>query len=110
MHIGGLDGSSEPDSKANKWNATVIVKVHNEGDHPINGITVSGTWSGGTSGGGSCSTKSDGQCSITKNNIRSNVSRVTFSVDNLTDNSGIYYYEPADNDDPPGSSIDITWP
>jgi hypothetical protein len=110
MHVGDLDGSGESNSKANKWNATVTVTVHDEGHGPIEGITVGGTWSGGTSGGGSCSTNSQGKCSISKSNLRSNVSSVTFSADSLTDNSGIYYYEPADNDDPPGSSIDITQP
>jgi hypothetical protein len=105
MHVGDLDGSSESTSKANKWNATVTVTVHNdEADDPINGITVSGTWSGGTSGGGSCTSESEGQCSITKNNIRSNASSVTFSVDSLTDNNGIYRYDSTTNHDPDGDS------
>jgi hypothetical protein len=104
MHVGDLDGSREPDSKANKWNATVTVTVHNEADDPINGITVSGTWSGGTSGGGSCTTDNAGQCSITKNNLRSNVSSVMFSVDNLTDSSGTFNYNSNNNHDPDGDS------
>jgi len=104
MHVGDLDGGSESDSKANKWNATVTVTVHNEADAPINGITVSGTWSGGTSGGGSCTIESAGQCIITKNNLRSNVSSVTFSVENLTDNNGTYNYDSNNNHDPDGDS------
>jgi hypothetical protein len=105
IHVGYLDGSSVPASKVNKWNATVTITVHDEDSNLIGGITVSGTWSGGTSGEGSCTTDSDGKCSIDKNNNRSNVNSVTFSVDSLTDNSGTYYYEPSAND--PGSSIVI---
>jgi hypothetical protein len=108
MHVGGLEGNGVPASKGNKWNATVTVTVHNEGHDPNNGITVNGTWSGGTSGGGSCLTDSTGQCSIDKNNLRSSVNSVTFTVDSLTDNSGTYYYESGANDT--GSSIDITRP
>jgi hypothetical protein len=105
MHVGDLEGSSAPASKANKWIATVTVTVHDEGHLPIYGTTVNGTWSGGTSGGGSCTTDSDGQCSIAKKNLRSNVNSVMFSVDSLTDNRGTYRYDSGVNHDPDGDFI-----
>jgi subtilisin family serine protease len=108
MHVGDLEGSSAPASNRNKWIATITVTVHNDESIPISEITVSGTWSGGTSGEGSCTTDSAGKCSIAKNNLRSNVNSVTFTVDSLTDNSSNYYYESGANDT--GSSIAIPKP
>jgi hypothetical protein len=105
MHVGDLDGSSAPASNRNKWIATVTVTVHDEICDPIDGITVGGTWSNGTSGGGSCTTDNAGQCSIAKNNLRSNVNSVMFSVDSLTDNRGTYRYDSGVNHDPDGDFI-----
>jgi hypothetical protein len=108
MHVGDLDGSGAPASNANKWIATVTVEVHNEEESPIYGITVNGAWSGGTSGGGSCITNSAGQCDIAKNNLRSKVKSVTFSVDSLTDNNGTYYYNSGTNHDPDPNETGIS--
>ena len=57
MHIGDLDANSSPGtSPAGKWDATVTIIVHDGGEGLISNATVSGSWSNGTSGTGSCMT------------------------------------------------------
>jgi hypothetical protein len=111
MHIAGLTPSSSPAPKGGKWNATVTVMVHGggtDGHGAVAGVTVSGSWSGGTTGSGSCVTEASGTCAITKSNLKSNVSSVIFTVDDLVDGSGTYYYLDADNHD--GSSVVVNKP
>jgi hypothetical protein len=100
MHVGDLDGSSTV--IGGRWSANVQVTIHNGSDAPLANATVSGSWSNGTNGGGSCVTDGNGQCTITKNNIKGNVSDVTFTADSVTHASNSY--EPADNHDPDGDS------
>ncbi len=107
MHVGDLDGNSALVSKGKKWIATVSVTVHgagSDGHQPIPGILISGSWNGGASGEGFCTTDAYGQCSIDKNNLNPNVSSVNFTVDSLSDDSGIYYYEFNENHDTDGDS------
>jgi len=99
LHIGDLDGFSSPGNR-NRWDATVIVTVHDEGESLVSGATIDGSWSAG--GGGSCVTDSLGQCSLTKNNLKGNLGSVTFTVDSIS-YSG-YDYQPGDNHDPDGDS------
>lgn len=106
MHIGNLSGSSAS-APRNRWSASVDVAVHTSiasGDQPLPGMTVSGSWSSG--GGGSCTTEVDGSCSITRNNIKGNVSATTFSVSGIVDPSAspVFAYAPGDNHDPDGDS------
>ena len=119
MHVGDLNGSSALTSNGNKWIATVNVTVHgdsSDGHQPIRGILVSGSWNGGASGEGSCITDTYGQCSIDKNNLKSNVSSVNFTVNSLSDDSGTYYYEFSENHEtnadssPSGISIVVDQP
>jgi Zn-dependent metalloprotease len=97
IHVGDLDGS--PTTVRKNWNATVTITVHNE-SHAlvnVNGITVTGNWSGGTTGTSSCTTIS-GQCSVKSSNMNSKKSSVTFTVTNLSGGSG-YNYISTDNDE-----------
>jgi hypothetical protein len=119
MHVGDLDGKSALAFKGKKWIATVDVTVHgpgSDGHQPIQGILVSGSWNGSTSGDGSCTTDETGQCSIDKYNLKLNVGSVKFTVDSLSDDSGTFYYEFGENHDmegdsnPPGISIVVDQP
>jgi hypothetical protein len=101
IHAGDLDGSISA-GYLSRWNATVRVTVHDASEAPVAGATVSGNWSGGATGSGSCVTDSAGQCSITLSNIRGTVSSVTFSVSSLTYPAGTYHA--AANHDPDGDS------
>jgi subtilisin family serine protease len=72
-----LTGSST--SSGTRWNATVTVTVTRDGV-PAPGALVSGSWSNGASGSSSCTTGSNGSCSVSKTRIRRNVASVRFTV------------------------------
>jgi hypothetical protein len=80
----------------------VSITVHDTSENPVANATVDGSWSAGANGGASCETGSNGQCSVTKRNIKGNVASVTFTVDNVTHAS--YTYDPGANHDPDGDS------
>ncbi|MCI0397213.1 MAG: Ig-like domain-containing protein [Chloroflexi bacterium] len=100
MHVGDLDGAGTPSGR--RWNATVTITVHDQNDNPVAGATVTGNWSNGASGSSTCTTNSNGQCSVTKTNIQQNKPSVRFTVTNVTKSS--YTYNPAGNHDPDGDS------
>ena len=99
MHVGDLDGSS---SGSGKWTATVTVTVHDANHNPVANATVSGNWSNGASGTASCTTNSNGQCSVSKSGINRGKNSVTFNVNN-TSRSG-FTYNSGSNHDPDGGS------
>jgi hypothetical protein len=99
MHIGDLDGTS---SGSGRWTATVTITLHDANHNPVANATVSGNWSNGASGTGSCTTNSNGQCSVSKNDIARAKSSVTFTVNNVS-RSG-FTYNSNNNHDPDGSS------
>ena len=106
MHVGNLDGSSAPGGQGNKWSATVTITVHDSGEAAVSNATVSGSWSNGTNGSGSCVTNASGQCSITKNNIKGNSSSVTFTVTGVSHATNSY--DSGSNHDPGGDSNGTT--
>ena len=63
---------------------------------------MNGSWSNGTSGSGSCVTDADGECTITKNNVKKNVGSVTFTVTSVA--AAGYGYDQGANHDPDGDS------
>ena len=96
VFISGLSGSGTRTDSRGRWDATVSVTLN----VAVAGANVSGSWSGGAKGGGSCTTNGSGQCSITKNRIRS--SSATFTIDSV---SAIgYTYDPSSN---VVSSVDV---
>ncbi len=110
VHIADLDNMSVL-APRDRWDAAVSVLVRDNNGSPVSGATVDGTWSNGTSGGGSCATDASGQCTITKSKIKGNVSLVTFSVTSVS--AGLDYSSAA-NTDPDGDSngtlIDLAQP
>lgn len=100
MHVGDLEGSST--LFGNRWSADVLVTIHDDLENPLANASVSGSWSNGTSGSGSCVTNGSGQCTITRNNLRGNISNVTFNVTSLTHASNTY--QPSANHDSDGDS------
>lgn len=101
MHVGDLDGSSSL-SNGGKWSAIVTITVHDSNHNPVANATVSGAWSAGASGSGSCTTNAGGQCTIAKNNINKNATSVTFTVSNAT--HATFVYASGDNHDDEGDS------
>jgi asparagine N-glycosylation enzyme membrane subunit Stt3 len=105
MHIGDLDAASTPGGTG-KWNATVTITVHDTAHNPVAGVTVTGAWSNGATGTGSCVTNASGQCFLSKTGLRTTTNSVTFSVTNAT--HGSLTYQPASNHDPDGDSTGTT--
>ncbi|NJC95717.1 MAG: hypothetical protein FIB03_05145 [Anaerolineae bacterium] len=101
IHVGDLDAT--PAVIRKNWNATVTITVHDAGHNPVAGITVTGSWSGGTTGTSSCVTNASGQCSVTSSNMNSKKTSVTFTVTGLSGGSG-YTYNSSANHDPDGDS------
>ena len=99
VHVSDLDGSSSPGSRS-RWDALVVITIHDDGANPVSGATVTGSWSAG--GSNSCVTNSQGQCSLSKSSLKGSQSNVTFTVDDVSYSS--YTYQPADNGDPDGDS------
>jgi hypothetical protein len=104
MHAGDLDGSSTPNG--NFWNANVLITIHNSGENPVANATVNGSWSSGATGTGSCVTNLNGQCTISRNNLRGSINSITFSVSSVTHDSNSY--QPGSNHDPDGDSNGTT--
>ena len=88
MHVGDLDGTSI--RQGNQWTATVTITVHNVNHNLVANATVSGTWSNGASGTASCTTGSNGQCSVNISDISNGTGSVTFTVNNVTRATFIY--------------------
>jgi hypothetical protein len=82
MHVHAMIASSTPANR-NRWNAIVTITILDQDGNEVVGATVSGNWSNGANGGASCVTDGSGQCSVTKSNLKSNVSSVTFTVDDV---------------------------
>jgi hypothetical protein len=105
VHIGDLDRSSMP-AGTKSWTATITIAVHLSSHGPIMGATVTGTWSGGVSGTGTCTTNAAGTCSITSPNISNTQPSATFTITNIT-HTTLTYNQPA-NHDPDGESNGTT--
>jgi len=89
IHVSDIDGSSTL-SKTSRWDATVSIRVVAAGGDGVEGATVTGHWDGSATGSSSAVTDADGWCTITKSNIKSNVSSVTFTIDGVDHGSDIY--------------------
>ena len=105
MHVGDLDAVTDS-GRGGKWNATITIRVHDEGEAAIANAAVSGSWTNGASGSSSCTTDGSGQCSVTKNNISKHSSSATFTVDTVS--HADYDYDEVDNHDPDGGDSDGT--
>jgi hypothetical protein len=101
MHVGDLDASTST-GRGGKWNASVTITVHDSSEAPVANATVSGSWSAGATGSGSCVTNTSGQCDITRNNIRRNSPAATFTVTSLSHTT--LTYAAGANHDPDGDS------
>ena len=106
-HVGDLDVISG-DEPRNRWGVTVTISVHDADHQPLANAAVSGSWTAGITGDASCATLTDaaGRCTLVRNDIKSNVSSVTFRVGAVS--LAGYPYHPADNHDPDGDSDGTT--
>jgi serine protease len=100
VHVADLD-AVKTISKT-KWTATVTVKVLDNNGAAVSGAVVTGTWSGGYAGIGTCTTGSTGTCSMVTGSMKLTATSVTYTVSNVA-LSG-YTYDAAANTDPDGDS------
>jgi hypothetical protein len=88
-HVFSLNESSSSAPKS-RWSASVHVKIHNADHDPLPNVEVTGSWSNGTNGSGSCPTDGGGECTITKNSLKGNVGSVTFTITGIA-GTGVTY-------------------
>ncbi len=97
LHVGDLDGTKTVQTSS--WTAKVTIRVHDAAEASISGVTVTGVWSNGATGTGTCKTASTGLCTLQKQSIPKTTRNVTFTVTGLTfAPTGVY--NPAANHDP----------
>ena len=85
VHLESLSGmGNTTGAKGGKWNAVIMVEVHDAGEVDVENATVSGTWSDGASGSGSCTTDSNGACMFEELNINRRSASATFTVDSIS--------------------------
>jgi hypothetical protein len=104
-HIGDLDGAKQTVNNKS-WRALVTVTVHNDTHAAVANATVSGTWSGGLTGTGTCVTNASGVCTITSANISTRNASATFTVSSISASG--YAYQASSNHDPDGDSSGTT--
>jgi hypothetical protein len=68
----------------------------------VSGAVVTGTWSGGYVGTGTCTTGTTGTCSVITGSMKLTVPSVTFTVTNVTASG--FTYDATANTDPDGDS------
>ena len=115
-HIGDLDWSSF-NGFGNNWIALVTITVHNVSHSPVSNATVSGSWSGGGTGGNSCTTNGSGQCTVIRILVPGGQTTNTFMVTNISGAGSQGAYVAANNHDPDsgsqasnGTSITVSQP
>ena len=84
MHVASIDVSTT-EIKLNGWYtyATATVTIVNASGTPVEGATVSGTWSGLTSDSDSGNTGTDGKISLDSELVKNAAGTFTFTVDNV---------------------------
>jgi subtilisin len=96
FHVGDLDGSTTTSGK--QWTAKVTIYVETAGNAALSGVVVTGSWSNGASGTVSCTTASNGRCTVQKTKLsRASVGSVTFTITGAT-KSGWTYAASANHD------------
>ncbi len=100
MHVGDLDRTSS-NTSGTQWQAVVTITVHNSTHAAVSGAVVNVTWTGGGSGGTSCTTTASGQCTVTRTGLsRTSASSATLTVSSVTHATQAITYQSSANHDP----------
>ncbi len=102
MHVGDLDRTTQGLLK-NKWIANVAIEIHDAREQPVARATVSGKWSDGDTGSGSCVTDLSGRCIVSSDPIPLQKSTTAFTVTNVTQTT-LSYDASSNHDDLDGDS------
>jgi subtilisin family serine protease len=87
LHVGNMTATKS--TKGNKWTATVTITVLDQNNSAVSGVVVTGGWSGAKTGTATCTTGTNGTCSVSTGNMSSGTS-VTFTVTNLSKDGYTY--------------------
>lgn len=105
MHVGDLDSNSI--NNGSTWTAEVTATVHDPNDNPLAEADITLSYDGrDVSGTVSCTTASDGQCTVSVSGIPKRTGDVTFTVEGVSHDE--YTYDSADNHDPDADSDGTT--
>lgn len=105
MHVGDLDGVSTNEGKT--WTAIVTATVHRGDESLLDGAIVTLTIAvDGTSTTGSCTTGSNGQCTVSVSGIAKRDGSATFAVTSVS--HAAETYSSGDNHDPDGDTDGTT--
>jgi hypothetical protein len=99
-HVGDLDGSVVDLGRF--WQADVTIAVVDQAGTPVGNATVSGTWSGDTSGSASAVTDPAGLVTVSSAKILDKKDTAIFTVDSVVHDS--FDYDATANTDPDGDS------
>ena len=102
LHVGDLDGKTTVNTST-RYTIAITVRVHDASENGVSGVSVTGNWSGATTGGVSCKTDATGTCVLSKGNILRGSGTVTLTIAGLK-LSPIGVYVPGSNHDPDGDS------
>jgi hypothetical protein len=96
LHIHDVEGISFMDPVITyRWRGQATITLRDDLGNPVANAEVSGIWTGGYSGSGSCITGSDGVCEIQTGLIGTYRYSTTFGVTGIT--HGTLAYAPGDN-------------
>lgn len=104
VHVGDLDGASVGNKSG--WTARVTVTVHDASHQVVAGATVTGSWSGGTSGPATCVTGTNGWCVLSSSEMRKRSGTTAFAVSGVTVSG--QSYSAGENHDADGGSNGTT--
>ena len=103
MHVGNLTAIVSNDGTS--WSAIVEIEVHDASHNPLNGATVTGSWTPPGLNANTCTTGElggNGTCIVLYPAISNKRKTVSFSVGSLT--KALFTYASGSNHDPDGSS------
>jgi hypothetical protein len=104
MHVGNLTAVLVTNN-GTTWSATVEVAVHDAAHNPLNGVTVTGSWTPNGLNSNTCTTGDgggNGTCIVLYPAISIKKKSVSFSVGSLT--KALYTYASGNNHDTDGGS------
>jgi len=90
LHISALSPEPSGLNTKNRWTAYVEIEVKDQDGNLVNNAVVSGAWSDGANGAGSCTTDASGVCTIQYANLKSSVLSATFTVTGISKDGYIY--------------------
>jgi hypothetical protein len=88
VHVGDLNGV--PVSQGSTWRAEVTILIVDNLGNPVDGATVSGTWTRSGSGATTSCITVDGTCMVTSGSIAKRFSDTTWTVGNVTHGTLVY--------------------